>query len=78
MKVLKVLLAATLIAATVAPGVAIAKKKSSGGGNAPTEEQRKRAFAQGLIDCRKAYGDHLHEVHVEKFYGKWSVVCYHY
>jgi hypothetical protein len=79
MKVLKLLLAASLIAATVAPGVALAKKKpSSNGGGAPTEEQRKRAYAQGLKDCRKEWGARLHEVHVEKFYGRWGVVCYHY
>jgi hypothetical protein len=77
MKILNVLLAATLIAATVAPGVAEAKKKSGSGG-APSTEQRKRAYEQGLKDCRKKYGAQLHEVHVEKFYGKWSVVCYHY
>ena len=78
MKTLKILLAASVIAATVAPGVAFAKKKSNSGGSAPTEEQRKRAHAQGLKDCRKQWGDRLHEVRVEKFYGRWSVVCYHY
>jgi hypothetical protein len=77
MKSLKILLAVSLIAATVAPGVALAKKKSNGGGT-PSEVQRKRAYAQGLKDCRKQWGSQLHEVHVEKYYGKWSVVCYHY
>jgi hypothetical protein len=77
MKSFKVLLAVIMIAGIVAPGIAEAKKKSGGGG-APSEELRKRAYAQGLKDCRKQWGDRLHEVHVEKFYGRWSVVCYHY
>jgi hypothetical protein len=79
MKSLKILLAVSLIAATMAPGVALAKKKSGSGGSfTPTAEQKKRAFEQGLKDCRKKYGAQLHEVHVEKYYGKWNVVCYHY
>jgi hypothetical protein len=77
MKSFKLLLAVSMIAAVVAPGIADAKKRT-GGGSAPSEEQRKRAYAQGLKDCRKQWGSQLHEVHVEKYYGKWSVVCYHY
>jgi hypothetical protein len=77
MKPLKVLLAVTMIAAVLSPGIADAKKKS-GGNSAPSEEQRKRAYEQGLKDCRKQWGDRLHEVHIEKFYGRLSVVCYHY
>jgi hypothetical protein len=68
-----------LIAAVVAPGIAEAKKKSNSGGNfTPTAEQRKRAYEQSLKDCRKKYGSQLHEVRVEKFYGRWGAVCYHY
>jgi hypothetical protein len=54
-----------------------AKKKPSSNG-APSAELRKRAFEQGLKDCRKKWGASLHEVHVEKYYGRWGVVCYHY
>ena len=78
MKSLKTLLAVAMVAAVVAPGVAEAKKKPSTGGGAPTAEQRKRIYDQGLINCRKKYGAALHFVRVEKFYGKWSVVCYVY
>lgn len=53
-----------------------AKKKASDG--APTEVQRKKAYESGLIECRKKFGAQLHFVRVQKYYGKWSVVCYHY
>lgn len=45
---------------------------------APTAEQRKKMYAQGLKNCRKKYGSQLHFVRVEKFYGRWGAVCYHY
>ncbi len=77
MKLLKILLATALIAGTVAPDLAFAKKNPSSNG-APTAEQKRKAYENGIKTCRKQWGARLHEVHVEKFYGKWSVVCYHY
>ena len=53
-----------------------AKKKVSSA--APTAEQRKILYANGLKNCRKRYGSQLHQVVVEKFYGRWAAVCYHY
>jgi hypothetical protein len=35
-------------------------------------------FANGMIGCRKRFGSQLHFVRVEKFYGRWGAVCYHY
>ena len=59
-------------------GEAIAAKKKSSSNGAPTAEQRKILFKQGLASCRKKYGARLHEVRIEKYYGRWSIVCYHY
>jgi hypothetical protein len=69
-------LAAAIMMAGIA-GDALAAKKSTAN-NAPSAEQRKKMYEAGLKSCRKKYGSQLHEVHVEKFYGKWSIVCYHY
>ena len=78
MKSLKVLLAVTMVAAVMVPGIAEAKKKPASSNGAPTAEQRKRAWEEGMKYCRKKYGADLAQVRVEKFYGKWSTVCYHY
>jgi hypothetical protein len=79
MKVLKTILMVAVVAASFAPEMAMAKKKSGSSDNfTPTAEQKKRAYEQGLKNCRKKYGSQLHEVHVEKFYGRWGAVCYHY
>jgi hypothetical protein len=56
---------------------ALAARKSTSNG-APTSEQRKKMFEAGLKSCRKKYGALLHDVKVEKFYGRWTPVCYVY
>ncbi|MFO1033673.1 MAG: hypothetical protein U1E15_06230 [Hyphomicrobiales bacterium] len=71
MKKLIIALAAISILAPV-PVIAAGKDK------APTAAQRKAAYKRGLEGCRKKYGSSLHSVRVEKYYGKWAVVCYHY
>lgn len=58
-------------------GDALAAKKSSSSG-APSAEQRKKLYKEGLASCRKKYGSRLHEVHIEKYYGRWATVCYVY
>lgn len=60
------------------PSLAEAAKKKPGSNATPSAEQRKRAYENGLKSCRKKFGAQLHFVRVEKFYGKWGVVCYHY
>jgi hypothetical protein len=73
---------ATLLAAGIVciglfgGSVEAGKKKSSG--NAPTAAQRKKMYEEGLIWCRKSVGARMHFVRVEKYYGRWSAVCYHY
>jgi hypothetical protein len=59
-------------------GEALAAKKKSPSNGAPTAEQRKKLHKLGLQNCRKKYGSRLHEVRIEKFYGRWSTVCYVY
>jgi hypothetical protein len=55
-----------------------AKKKKPSGNSAPTAEQRKKMYKEGLEWCRKKVGAQIHYVRIEKKYGKWSFVCYHY
>jgi hypothetical protein len=70
------LLLTTLICLGLSGTVEAAKKKSSG--NAPTADQRKKMYKEGLEWCRKKVGAQIHYVRIEKKYGKWSFVCYHY
>jgi hypothetical protein len=71
-----VVAAATAVMLSGFAGEAFAAKNASNG--KPTAEQRKQLYQAGLKSCRKRFGAQLHEVRVEKFYGKWAAVCYHY
>ncbi len=73
---LKTLLVLSLCFGVFAVEAEAAKKKGSTG--APTAEQRKVMYANGLKNCRKKFGAQLHQVVIEKFYGRWAAVCYHY
>jgi hypothetical protein len=73
MKTVTILIAGALCFGLLSAADA-AKKKSTDG--APTAEQRKRMYKEGLEWCRKLHGSRIHYVRVEKHYGKWSFVCY--
>ena len=75
MRILSTVLAGVLCLGLGAGDVDAAKKKSN---SAPTAAQRKQLYAEGLKWCRKKYGAQLHYVRVEKYYGRWAAVCYHY
>jgi hypothetical protein len=77
MKIAKILVALTLLFGVAAVEAEAAKKKASSS-PAPSAAQRKKMHADGLIGCRKKFGTQLHFVRVEKFYGRWAAVCYHY
>jgi hypothetical protein len=75
----RLLVATAILSLTLVPVEALAKKRPSGGSNAaPTEAQRHAAWLRGMKDCRAKYGAQLESVSVEKFYGKWSIVCNYY
>jgi hypothetical protein len=79
MKLSRLILAGAVVSLMLVPVDAIAKKKPGGGSNAaPTEAQRHAAWVTGMKNCRAKYGASLESVTVEKFYGKWSVVCNYY
>jgi hypothetical protein len=79
MKLSSLVLASAIVSIMFIPIEAIAKKRPGGGSNSPpTEAQRHAAWERGMKDCRKKYGASLESVTVEKFYGKWSVVCNYY
>jgi hypothetical protein len=76
MRIARMLVALVLLFGLAAVEAEAARKKTS----SPTlsEAQRKKMFANGMIGCRKRFGSQLHFVRVEKFYGRWGAVCYHY
>lgn len=76
MKVMSIVLAGALALSSLAVPAEAAKKKPSNA--TPSAEQRKRAYEEGMKFCRKKYGAQLHFVRVEKYYGRWGAVCYHY
>jgi hypothetical protein len=79
MKILKILLAATLVASVMVPGIAEAKKKSgSGQASAPSGDARKKQFNDVLKQCRKQYGDNMVEVYWGTHYGRKGWWCSHY
>ena len=75
MNILKLACAAALVCSFTLPAEAAKKKNNN---YTPTAQQRKQAYENGLKSCRKKFGAQLHFVRVEKYYGKWSAVCYHY
>lgn len=76
MQIAKILIALTLLFSVAAADAEAGKKKASS--STPSAAQRKKMHAEGLIGCRKKFGTQLHFVRVEKFYGRWAAVCYHY
>jgi hypothetical protein len=76
MRIARMLIALTLLLGVSAAEVEAAKKKASS--STISAAQRKKLYADGLIGCRKKFKTHLHFVRVEKFYGRWAAVCYHY
>lgn len=70
------LLFANVMLTCVAVEAETAKKKKSDG--APTAEQRKKMYKEGLAWCRKLHGAQIHYVRIQKHYGKWKFVCYIY
>jgi hypothetical protein len=80
MNMSRLILITAIAGLALVPVEAMAKKRPSNGGSnvAPTEAQRHAAWERGMKDCRKKYGASLESVSVEKFYGKWSIVCNYY
>ncbi len=79
MKLAQIGVAVFVLGLALIPVDGFAKKRPAQSSNfTPTAEQRRKAWEQGLKDCRAKYGSNLQEVSVEKYYGKWNVVCYHY
>ncbi len=76
MGITKTLIAITLLFGILAVEAEAAKKKVSS--STISEAQRKKLYADGIIGCRKRFGPQLHFVRVERFYGRWAAVCYHY
>ena len=77
MKATKLALACLVMLSFTLEAEAGKKKKQSSNG-APTAEQKRAAWERGMVGCRKKYGARLDHVSVEKFYGKWEIVCYAY
>ncbi len=63
---------ATLITLTMSPDVFAKPKKRSD----YSKEQQAAIFKRALANCRKQYGERLHNVEVN--YTKDSVICYIY
>jgi len=78
MRIAKILFALTLLFGVAATEAGAVQKKTSPSTGSPTAAQREKMYADGLIACRKKYRTELHSVRVEKFYGRWGAVCYHY
>jgi hypothetical protein len=76
MQIAKILIALTLLFSVAAAEAEAGKKKHLHLYLRP--HSAKKMHAEGLIGCRKKFGTQLHFVRVEKFYGRWAAVCYHY
>ncbi len=74
----KMLISTAVVALVAGFASEVEAKRKHGGGPAgpPSEQTRQKAWENGMKNCRAKYGSLLKEVHVEKYYGKWSVVCY--